>query len=181
MIWLIMHKIKAQPGRVLNINADTFNSNKIVLQILGYNNECTKNKNDWFVLSIDAKEQALDLDILIELKQGHNLKFKLLVNGKTNGFSVVAKIKARLFDNTCLKIFTDTNIRNGVNTGYIEFKERILLLGKDSVLESVPKFGLLPAGIEQIHSMRVFSFSDKELFYLASRGFGRRQALRLAA
>ncbi len=134
------------------------------------------------------KEISLDLvisdttkhriDIYLYLSGHQRLRCSFVARPKVNNFFIEVYIKAVLEEESYLNIKTDTIVDEDITKGYANFQERFLIFDKAS-LETVPEFSILPAGIEQIHGMVVYSLDDKQGYYLATRGFDKDASIRL--
>ncbi len=138
----------------------------------------------------DVFDKELSLDLVISDTAEHRIDVYLYLSGhqkltcsfiarpKVNSFFIEVYIKAVLEEESYLNIKTDTIVDENITKGYANFQERFLIFDKAS-LETIPEFSILPAGIEQIHGMVVYSLDDKQGYYLATRGFDKTASTRL--
>ncbi len=136
---------------------------KLAPQNANYNSELTIN----IILKHTTNYQ---FNFTILLKRNQKLNIKIIVLPEINNFYFDTKIKAVIKDHAHLIIQTDTIPQNNVTIGYANFQKRFIVYDNAQV-ESIPEFTILPADIEQIHGMVIYSPDKKEQYFLGSRGF----------
>ncbi len=145
----------------------------------------------WFVHSIDNNKKAKNKSeylINIKIKNNQTLNLKLYFVPINNAFYIDARITAVAIDNSVLNLQTDLVVKealgsvkqkpkeirmllkeNNVRFGHINIDQHLLFFDNAQIY-SIPEYSILPAGIEQVHGMVIYSLEPVQKFFLRNRG-----------